>query len=636
MVFICSRQSVRLTRSVRLCEVVIPQSQGFRQTPTNQARDLSFKALRSRLDRDGWVTPAFVVLLVAAAVVWLAAGQRMTFFNVDDFNEFWTVKWSLNTLITPFNGHLIIPSRLLYHLVASIFGPEYWVLRVPGIAGVVVMDAVFFALMRRRVRPALALAATVPVLFLGSAWEAILWPSGELTEVYSIAAGLGALLALEEDGRRREQVACGLLILSLASFSIGVCFAAGVAVTVLLRSDRWRRAWIFAVPLALWGGWWLWSRHFGQSGVTLANLPHLPHYYWRSLSAVAASVTGLIGRGVPGVSFQTPPPRNLNRSSLLGLLTVAGIGFLVLRSRRSIPRTLWPIATTLLIYWTLAGLALGPGRGPEASRYMLPGALLVLLVAAEMARGITVGRRALLALYGAVTVMTVLNLIILRQAHRFFVEYSDNTRAQLAMLELAGARGQPNFVPGLSTPAASTPWLLISAGDYLRGVAHYGSGGDTLAQVEASPDGTRERADAILVAVLHLTALPGSAPPSAQGCIVAKGQRPSGPATVQLPRGGGLVRTTRASFLLLGRFGGTPTVPAALIRGGHWEQLSVPLDRATRPWVMTAAQAGTVDVCPLANEEAAGRVPHTGQGQLSHPAERRAASFVIQPGVIPA
>jgi hypothetical protein len=560
------------------------------------------KALRSRLARDGWVTPTFVVLLVAAAAVWLAAGQGMTFFNVDDFDQFWTVTWSLHTLISPFNGHLIIPSRLLYHLVASIFGPEYWVLRVPGVVGVVVMDAVFFALLRRRVRPALALAATVPVLFLGSAWEAILWPSGELTEVYAIAAGLGALLALEEDGRGRELLTCGLLILSLASFSIGVCFGAGVAVTVLLRSDRWRRAWIFAVPLALWGGWWLWARHFDQSGVTLANLPHLPHYYWRSLSAVAASVTGLIGLGVPGVSFHTPPPRNLNASSLLGLLSVAGIGFLVLRRRRSIPRTLWPIVTTLLVYWTLAGLALGAGRGPEASRYMLPGALLVLLVAAELARGIRVGRRALLALYGAVTVMAALNLIILRQAQRFFVAYSDNARAQLAMLELAGARAQPSFVPGLSTPSASTPWLLISARDYLRGVAHYGSGADTLAQVEASSRGTRQRADVVLAAALHPTTLPSPAQPaSARGCIVAKDQRPSGPATVQLPRGGALLRTAHGSFLFLGRFLGTPTVPVALSRGGHWERLTIPLDRATRPWVLTAAQAGQVDVCPLTN-----------------------------------
>ncbi len=60
---------------------------------------------------------------------------------------------------------------------------------------------------------------------------------------------------------------------------------------------------------------------------------------------------------------------------------------------------------------------------------MLPGAVLLLLTAAELARGVRVGRLALLGVYGAVTVMAVLNLIVLGQAHRFFVRYSDNTRA---------------------------------------------------------------------------------------------------------------------------------------------------------------------------------------------------------------
>jgi hypothetical protein len=170
----------------------------------------------------------------------------------------------------------------------------------------------------------------------------------------------------------------------------------------------------------------------------------------------------------------------------------------------------------------------------------------------------------------------------------------------LAMLELAGARAQPNFLPGVSTPAVSSPFLLISARDYLRGVAHYGSGADTLAQVEASSPGIRERADVVLVGVLHVTAAPAAAPPArARGCIVATGQRPSGPVTVELPPGGALLRTTHGSFLFLGRFGRTPTAGAALIRGGHWEQLSIPLDRAMRPWVMTAAQAGSVEVCRL-------------------------------------
>lgn len=543
-----------------------------------------------------WAVRAFAALLVVTAAVFFWAGHGMTFFNLDDLKQFSTISWSPTTFITPLNGHLILFSRLLFHLVASTIGPEYWVLRLCGIAGILVMDALLFALVRRRVGPSIALAVTIPVLFLGSAWEALLWPTGDLTVVYAIAAGLGAFLALEEDGLRHDLLAGGLLILSLASFTIGVCFAAGVAVLVLRRFDRWRRSWIFAVPLALWGIWWLWARRYGGTGVVLSNLPDLPLYYWRSLAAVATSLTGAIGVGVPGVSFLSPPPQNLNHSSLLGLVAVAAV-VLLLRRRRSVPSGVWPFAVTLLAYWTLTCLDARLGRGANASRYMLLGAIGLLLVVAELARGIRIGRFWLGGLYVATVTMAVLNLLILLQAHEFFLDYSNNARVQFAMIELAGRHAQPQFDPGLSTPAASSPFLLISAGRYLNSVMHYGSAADTLAQVQASSGETRARADAVLVGLLGLGVRPVSAPVRARACTVVTGG-PTGPTTFALPAGGATLRVNRGSYLLLGRFEQMPTVVTALIAPGHWEQLVIPVDHVVRRWMATSVQAGTVDVCP--------------------------------------
>src|SRR5262249_7222819 len=222
---------------------------------------------------DRWVLPTFGILLVAAGAVLFWEGRGTTYFNIDDLSQFYALSWSPAALLHPLNGHLILVSRLIIHTVSSVFGADYPLLRAIAVAFVLAVDVVFFALARQLSRPAVALAATIPVLFLASAWEVVLWPSGAYAWAPALATGLGALLALRVGGRHRDLVACPLLIGSLASFTVGLCFVAAVAVAVLMDEDRWRRVWVFAVPLALWIAWWLWARRFGETQVVLSNVP---------------------------------------------------------------------------------------------------------------------------------------------------------------------------------------------------------------------------------------------------------------------------------------------------------------------------------------------------------------------------
>ena len=65
------------------------------------------------------------------------------------------------------------------------------------------------------------------------------------------------LLVLERQSLRRDIAACLLLTVSITSHPIGLAFAAAAVVLTLSRpaTERWRRAWIFVVPLALFGTW---------------------------------------------------------------------------------------------------------------------------------------------------------------------------------------------------------------------------------------------------------------------------------------------------------------------------------------------------------------------------------------------
>jgi hypothetical protein len=554
----------------------------------------------SRVADDRWVLPAFAVLLVATGAVLFWEGRGTTYFNFDDLSQFYALSWSPAALLHPFNGHLILVSRLIFHAVSSLFGADYPLLRAIAVAAVLAVDVVFFALARQLVRPALALAATIPVLFLGSAWEAILWPAGAYAWAPALAAGLGALLALRVGGRNRDLAACGLLILSLASFTVGLCFVVAVAVAVLLGEDRWRRAWIFLVPLALWVAWWLWARRFGETQLVFSNLPHLPSYYARSLAWVVGAATGVSGIGAPGVSFNIAPAPKLNASPELAVAAVIGIGALLWR-RRGIPPELWPPLAALIAFWTLTGLASGLGRGPQASRYMLAGVVLLLLVALAAARNYEIGRGWLVAAFAVAVTMAALNLVVLQRAHDFFNAYGTNARAQLAMLELAGPNANPDFNPGASTPAASSQWLLLRTADYLAGAARYGSPADTLAAVRGSPAAVRRRADQVLAAAIGLTLRASRSPRSRTGCRTIAG--PPLRSGFGFPMGGALVRAAAGSGMALGRFA-SPSASVGLLGPGRWEELSLPAGRRARGWSATAPAARRLEICPLPSSEA--------------------------------
>ena len=135
-----------------------------------------------------------------------------------------------------------------------------------------------FAYLRRRVGDWPALLGSALILFLGASWIDLLWPF-QIGFSGSIAAGLGALLALDRDDRVGDRIACALLVVSTSFSELGVPFVVGALVSVLVGGrPRIGRLYVAFVPLALYAIWWLGWGHTAESALSLDNVLDSPKF----------------------------------------------------------------------------------------------------------------------------------------------------------------------------------------------------------------------------------------------------------------------------------------------------------------------------------------------------------------------
>jgi len=413
--------------------------------------------------------------VVAAALV-LYETREATLFNdeVALFQNF-AAGFDLETVFTPRNGHLLAVASLLYDGVFNAFGPDYVVLRIVDVIGLAVLAVVLFEYLRRRVDPWLALAPTVVVLFLGASWETVLWPWSVATFGFALAAGIGALLCIERRDRGGDVAACALLVFALACHSIALPFVVGVAVTLLWRRRNRGRAWVFLIPFLLYAAWWLWALSFDESpALDSVNLWLIPAYMAEALAVVLASLTGL-GATISGEGLN---PTIQIESGWGRLLAIAAVIALAVRlSRRRVPIALVATLAILATYWALAALSLGPERAPDESRYILPGAVLVLLVAANALVGIRLPSPARIAVAVLAVVAVATGIRQLHDGALFLRDYSVRAQATAAGIEQAAASVPHGYEPRNDPALADVvpPQLPLIADDYLVADDEFGS-----------------------------------------------------------------------------------------------------------------------------------------------------------------
>jgi hypothetical protein len=552
-------------------------------------------------------------LALAASGALLIAWQSHLTFLIDDWDLLlYRRGFNAHALLDPHARHLIIGPALVYKAIQASIGMEsHLPYGAAAVAAFLASVGLLFVYMRRRVGDWVALAAVLPVLVMGTAYEDLL-SAFQIGYFGSMAFGIGALLAIERADRRGDAMACALLVASLAFAEIAVAFAAGVAVAIALQRGPLRRGWVAAVPLLLYAVWYPTfghsGAHLGPSGFSLHNVVTSPPYV---LDGFASSAGSLLGLGTP-LLFGGTGGIDWGRPLLIALVTVALA--LIIRFRpRQRAWVLVPL-TVGVSFWFLTAANFTFGREPYASRYQYVGAVFLLMIAAQLAAGWRPGWRGVLATLAVGAAAAIGNLATLHQAYRALTGVSDVVRGGLAGLEIAADRVSPDLV---LTPENSdfNYFTLLVAGPYLSAAEKFGSPAYSESELAGAPEGARVAADKVLAAALPIALRPEAAPRPPAGptprlanplnggflqagsCIAVRGAGSEAP-VLNLPPGGASLSAPRGVQASLGlrRYAADsfPVDPGPL-RGDA--RLVIPTDRSSRTWQLRLDTRRPVSVC---------------------------------------
>lgn len=542
-------------------------------------------------------------LLLAAVLTGGVAMTLILTWEMTFFQDTWAFlinrrEITADALFQPHNEHVVVFPVLVEKALLEVFGmssakPEYVLLAL-----ILALTALLlYVYMRRRVGSWLALFAVIIVLTLGPAWEVLLWPF-EITFIAPLLFGIAMLLALEREDRLGDLAACAFLVVAVGSSGLGISFIAAAIVAIGLGPrERWlARSYVFLVPLLLYVAWWLgWGRD-AESHLSIYNVLASPRFVVDSLAFAVGSMLGL------GPQIGASPEPSWGRAIVVGLVIV--LGYLYWRYRPRISAGLYPILAAALANWFLTAFNLFPGRDPSSSRYQYAGAIFVLMIAANLFKGVRPNRTALIVV-GVVTLLAVgPNLVILKNGRQVLNPQSELTRADTAAIEIAERTIDPNFQ--LTEDVAGTPSLVnIYAGAYLEAVDEYGSPAYTPEELANAPDAGRRQADIILGQALPLSTVTEldayEAGGDGAGCTAIAGGEDA-PPEVQV--GSGVTRIElapgpRAEFNLR-RFA-TEEYPVTTegAPGGSVTELRIPADQAPgHPWFLQVEAEQPARVCP--------------------------------------
>jgi hypothetical protein len=533
----------------------------------------------------------------ASGLLLVSLGSRLSFFLDDWVFILYRRDFSLDAFFGPDNEHLVAGPVAVWKLMLSGFGMG------SALPFHVVSTAMFllgawflFVWVRRRLGAYPALLATLPILFLGAAYEDLFWFSS-ITFLGSMACGLGMLVALDRRDAVGDRLACAWLVGSMLFSSLWLAFLVGAAVDVALRRaerDWRRRAYVLGVPVILYAIWWLGWADSSESSVTLHNIALAPRFAFESMAATLGALTGF-ATSVEGA----PSPPGLDWGRPLAVV-LGGLAVWRLHRFERVPRSLWVVLAIALAFWLFGGIAVKPGRVPWASRYQYPSAALVILVAAGMLGGVKLDRRLLPAALIAVAISLAGNVVLIKQSYDAYLSTSQLIKGNLTALEIARDTVDPSFY--LEEEFADTGFDHIDAGSYLAAVDDFGSPAYTVEELQASSEPARFAADKVLLNALRVGVEPlaSSAAPTKNCFAATPGEE------FAVPSGGVAIAagSKPVTDIQMRRFAtpaeGEPMPVDFQAGAGPGEAVAVPIpvDLAKVPWTMRL-EGGTAKVCAL-------------------------------------
>lgn len=535
--------------------------------------------------------------MVIAAALLLNLTSKLTFI-ADEWNLLLLRQgWGLGQILEPFNGHPIMAPAFVFKSLQDVFGMESArPMQMAATATFLLMNALLFVYLRRRVGDWGALIGTLLILFLGAAFEDLLF-SFQIGYFGSLAAGVGALIALDRDDHRGDVAASILLVVSLAFSSVGIAFvAAAVAEWALNPRDRRKRLFVPGAAMLFYALWWIgWGHATSEDslnpGFELSVLPKVPGFMFNAFAAGLTSLAGLAtGDG------SEPDQPNLIWGQL-GAVLFAGLAIWRIRKLGNVPRALAVTLAGALCFFLLLALAqdayLAYGeferRPATASRYQLPLALFIVLVASNLLKGISIKPWALglAGLLGLIAVSGGIGLMM-SEAEERWQPASAYTRATLSGVEAAAPDFEAGYVfrPGTS--------FDVPVSDYMRAVEAHGSPAFSAAEIRGLDPPFRLTADAALVGAAG-TAVSGTPPAfSRTGCRKARIGTP-----LKLDPGAyAVVNNARTELALsLARFAEPPGLAIGAILPKATAGLELPEGSLTNPWLLSFAGTGPALVC---------------------------------------
>ncbi|MGN6256634.1 MAG: hypothetical protein ACTHN3_02645 [Solirubrobacterales bacterium] len=492
--------------------------------------------------------------------------------------------WTLDTFLQPWNEHPIVLPALIFKVLLALFGMESALpFYVVSVSLFLLCAVLMFVFLRRRVGDWAALGGAVLLLFLGAAYEDLLWEF-QMGFFGSIAAGLGSLIALDREDPKGDRIACALLVIATAFSTLGAPFIAAAAARVWLDpTSRRKRAYVPLIPLGAYALWWLASGHAAGGQLGVADIPALPKYVFEVASAGIAS---LLGRQPIGGNGQPPL-----LAQVLTVLLVGALGYWIARRQR-IPPGL--IVALVLISSFLVLIALDRGPQRFSSRFQYPSAVFLLVVAAEVLRGYRLPRPVAAVLVVVTAAAVVGGVSLLHQGYeRDWKPTAEQIRSTLAVIDIAGPAAQPGY------PISLPPSVFVTVAKYRAAEREHGTPAFSEAQLLGVENSEREIADAAFIAALgiHL-----HAPLHGRGrrwCRTLD-PRPGGDAELRLTRSGSFSLVNHAgkrAIVGLRRFGEIPSYQPGVPKRSA-KSLQLPRDRSPRPWWLSVKEA-PVKVCAL-------------------------------------
>jgi hypothetical protein len=497
--------------------------------------------------------------------------------------------WSAGAFLDSHGGHPAIVPVLIYKALWATFGLRHYGPYRLTLAGLhLLCVTLLFVLVRRRVGSALALVAAVSLAFLGPAWQDLIW-AFQIGFLGSMAAGLGALIALERPSVRGDVIAAVLLTVSLACSGLGLPFLAAAGVDVLIKRRSWRRLSLVTAPALMFGLWYL---RYGENPATSSNIPALPRYVFDSLSGALAAISS--GGGDAG--------------KWLAILALVSLAVALALGRPFLSAL--PFATIALAFWILTALSRAQLHEPSASRYLYVGAVGIILFAAELMRGFRFPSIVVVALSAAVAVASFHNLRTLRDAAAGLRANDVVVNTELTVVELERSVVALDFRPDVQRAPQ------ITAGPYLAAVDELGSPALPASALRTGAPSLLAEADNVLVrAVAPILVSRGGRSGSAEvrvdgfsdasflwrpPCLIYRPNRSSRLAStvdVVVPASGLMIESARKVDIFVRRFAPAyPTQPSMKLAAGR-SVIRPPRDTITLPWRVRIASTGQAKVC---------------------------------------